>query len=148
MLYTMGQVPMVQNLLDLRLLVFIFMTLTLFFGIICSSFKFSYIELNMQRWWDYTGFYMPLSRAVFWLNAFLYRIMCIFFDYCTFSVSKLFRWLSCFLAKRALQEIFRTQFGLRNLVRTVLDIHQKGESEEVNQMLSAKVVQLSRMLCY
>lgn len=49
-------------------------------------------------------------------------------------------------AIKALQEIFRTQFGLRNLVRTVLDIHQKGESEEVNQMLSAKVVQLSRFL--
>lgn len=49
-------------------------------------------------------------------------------------------------AIKALQEIFKTQFGLRSLVRTVLDLHQKGDSDDVNQLLNAKVVQLSRYL--
>ena len=47
---------------------------------------------------------------------------------------------------RSLQEIFKTQLFLRNLLRSVLDLHPRGDSDETNQLIVAKMVAISREL--
>ncbi|ESO11948.1 hypothetical protein HELRODRAFT_62692 [Helobdella robusta] len=49
-------------------------------------------------------------------------------------------------AIRALQEIFKTQAGLRNIVKNILDLQQKGDSPDVGQAINTKILALSRHL--
>jgi len=45
---------------------------------------------------------------------------------------------------RALQEIFKTQFALRNNVRSLIDVLQKSVISDDSQLVNSKVIQLSR----